>query len=811
MKQVLILFTALFFITAIHAQRGGIIYGKVIEAESGNPAEYAKVILHKLPDSSLVTGVMTDKKGEYLFENVSYGKYYLIADFIGFEKVMKKAVVSPKNSKIELETFSLSPASVDVEEVLVEADYAQVEYKIDKKVVHVSQDLNSASGTAADVLENVPSVQVDIEGNVSLRGSGSFTVLINGKPSILDSNDALQQIPASNIKNIELITNPSAKYDPEGTAGIINIITKKKKDEGFSGVFNAGIGLRNKYKADVNINYKKGGLTLTAGGDYRNDRYHGKRTTERITYGDESDFYYNSVGEGFRERGGMSGNFGIGYDFNKHTSMQANAKYGKFRFAYGRTSEVHTYTQAGNDDAYEISFSNKPRERDYYALTYSFTHKFNFKGHQLDGSMYYSDREGDSELITEEWDTNSDYEKIEESYLLISENEIENSSRLRAKLDYTLPFNGTGKLEAGYQGNLVNETEIFSFKSEYTNPENEGFYFVNDMEFMRNINAAYILASKEFGSVGVQAGIRGEYTDRSVYDKSIEEYHTVQRPDYFPSIHINKEFKGGHKLQAGYSRRIDRPRGYYLEPFTTYIDQYNIRVGNPEIEPEYIDAYEINYQKRFAKNRLAGLGPGTFLSFETFYRQNKNLITHLHTAGEDGIIYHTFANMNSDESLGGELMLNLDFGRKVTVNLSGTVYQYKIDGQVQGEDISNENITWDANSNTIIKFTPTTRFQMRLGYRGPSVRAQGTREGTLFTSAGIRQDLFKRKANITLNVRNLFGTMRREGTIETPDMYEYYLREYEFPSARLNFTFYLNKKPENRKRNGNNGMEDMGE
>jgi len=816
MKNLFSIFCFSILFTSVFAQPGsgsggrmpegnGTVFGKVIEAKTGMAAEYAKVILYTFKDSALVTGVMTDRKGEFLFEDVPFGKYHIVADFIGYETSSQEIMINPKNQNVEVPVFKLSAASVDVDEVVVDADYAQVEYKIDKKVVTVSQDLVSSGGTAADVLENVPSVAVDIDGNVTMRGSGNFTVLINGKPSVLDANDALQQIPASNIKNIELITNPSAKYDPEGTAGIINIITKKKEDDGLSGVFNAGIGLRDKYNADATLAWRKNGLTLTTGFNYRMETNMGSIESERITYGETSDFNFESEGSMGRKRGGYSGNFGIAYDFNNHTSTSLSAKSGLFVFSMLGDIKSKEYTTPATSELFHLSETDKPREKEYLALTYTFQHKFDYKGHQLDASVNWQQRGGYNQQITEEWTTDAAWTKIADSYYKITESEDENQAEIEAKIDYTLPFGSKGKFETGAQASLDHDMEDFTFLSEYADPEltTLEYSFENSMDFVRNIYAGYGTFSNEFWGLGFQLGLRGEYTDRRIYDKELDTWYEIGRPDFFPTLHVSKEIAGGNKFQASYTRRINRPNGYNLEPFQTYMNRYNVRYGNPELEPEYIDSYELNWQKRI-------LG-ASFVSLETFYRKTTNIITHLHNPSPEvpNLVLHTFENMNYDQSVGAEFMANLMLGKKLNINLSGSGYFYGIYGEIAGETIDSETFTWRLNSNTTYKLFPTTRLQLMLGYNGPSITAQGTSEGFLMNSIGIRQDLFKKKANITLNVRNFLGTMRHEETFENAVYYEHMVRNFEFPMAQVNFTFYLNQKPDksDKKRDENGGYE----
>jgi hypothetical protein len=263
-KTVLIIFNLLYFNYISESRTGfnsddkpGIIKGVIVDIQSKEPMEYANIAIYNLVDSSLVTGGITNGKGEFEIRGISFGDYYLEAKFIGFDKsAIKEINISRENPTFNSGNITLKPSTLEIGSIDVVADKAAVEYKLDKKVVNVSQVYSAAGGSAANVLENTPSVQVDIEGNVTLRGSGSFTVLIDGRPSVLSGSDALRQIPASALDNIEIITNPSAKYEPDGSAGIINLITKKNSLNGLSGIINGSIGTGDKYRGDFLLNYR---------------------------------------------------------------------------------------------------------------------------------------------------------------------------------------------------------------------------------------------------------------------------------------------------------------------------------------------------------------------------------------------------------------------------------------------------------------------------------------------------------------------------------------------------------------------------
>ncbi|MBU2649483.1 MAG: TonB-dependent receptor, partial [Bacteroidetes bacterium] len=295
----------------------GSLEGRVLHKQTREPVEYATVVLFSLPDTVMFNGTVSNPDGIFLIENIPYGKYYLKVNFIGFNLYSSsEIVINQENKFIQLPAILLEPANISLEGIEVVADRSPIEYRIDKKVVNVSQDILASGGTAVDVLENTPSVDVDIEGNVALRGSGNFTVLIDGRPSVLEGSEALQQIPASTIENIEIITNPSAKYDPEGTAGIINVVTKKKKQSGLSGIVNASLGTKDKYEGDFLVNYRKNNVNLYGGMDFHSQHYPGNRETYREGYQNDTTYFLEQEGTRNRNRKGIGGRLGLDWNLS---------------------------------------------------------------------------------------------------------------------------------------------------------------------------------------------------------------------------------------------------------------------------------------------------------------------------------------------------------------------------------------------------------------------------------------------------------------------------------------------------------------
>lgn len=739
------------------------ISGKVVDADTKQAMEYANVTIYKL-DSTMVTGAITDSKGEFTIGPIKFGTYYVIANFIGFNKTkINNIKITGENREINLGTIKLEPAHQQLDEVNVVADKARVEYKIDKKVINVGQDINANGGTAVDVLENTPSVQVDIEGNVTLRGSSNFTVYIDGRPSSLSGSDALQQIPASALQNIEIITNPSAKYDPDGTAGIINLVMKKDILSGFNGIVNASVGTRNKKRFDLTINQKTKKRNITFGVDYNDMNFHGKNQSSRETFQNDTTFYLDKFGNrGFNRKGyGFKG--GVDFYLSDLTTLGISGHAGHYNFESGGVSNVHKYTSPATTDIYSVETDPSPRKRNFATGDINFQHKFNEDGtHQLMATLYYSHRNSNDIDLENEQLSNSDYVAYDDYLLRIRTTSDELSDRYRFKVDYTRPLGVSGKLEAGLQSRMRRETEDYLFEQYDTetqqwinNPD-----FSSSMDFKRDIHAIYTTVSSKLGSLEYMMGLRGEYTNRETDHASVSEPYKLNRFDLFPTAHLSYTLFDESQLMASYSRRIDRPRGRDLDPFENYRDQYTISIGNPALKPEYTNSYELNYMKRFGKS---------FISLEGFYRATNNVISRINSLRDDGVLLQTRVNLNHDYSKGGELMANLNLKEWLLVNGSISLYNYKIEDLSSGEYIERQSTNTDGRVNATVKFSQDSRMQLVGMYRGPSVSIQGNRKGMFFSNISYRQDLMKKKLTATLSVRDLFGTAKREGTSTGPN------------------------------------------
>ncbi|NOZ46432.1 MAG: TonB-dependent receptor [Chlorobi bacterium] len=779
--------------------KDGYVFGRVT-GDNNNPIEYANIGLYRIKDSLLVTGTISDKHGWFSLANLAYGKYYVNVKFIGFNKYHSSDfMINPKQKSINLNDIVLTTKANQLGEVMVIEDKNPVEYKLDKKVVNVSQDLNSIGGTAVEVLENVPSVETDIDGNVSLRGSSDFLVLIDGKPSIFEGSDALQQIPSSTIDKIEIITNPSAKYDPDGVSGIINVITKKNVLKGLNGLVNISVGTRDKYSGDATLSYKTKKINIFGGVNYSNQTMYGTGDMSRITYIADTNYHLTSLSDRNMKRFRNSVKTGIDYYIDPNNTISFSGTFGQMGFGRNSLADYHDFTEPVVNDLFYISQNNFDINRNYIRLNIDYLKKFKEDGHQLDLSVYQSFNNGSNNELLEQSITSNDWNTIVSSMFQQKTFENNNGKELRAKADYERPTE-KGKIETGYQFRYENNSQTYNLEQFDTtlNQWNGLSQFANDLDYSRYIQSLYFLYTGKSGIFEYKTGLRGEYTNRLIKQNKLNTEFPVKRLDWFPTLHVSLDLSDLNQLQVSYGRRIRRPRPWYLDPFVNYIDQQNIRVGNPSLEPENIDSYELNFMHKFGRS---------FVSVESYYRQTNNKINRTHTLGENNIMVHTFTNLDRDYSLGMEFMANLQINKWWRFNTTANYFKYKVEGNIEGVDLVQSTNTWSVRFNSTFKIKKSTKLQLTGYYSGPSVTVQGNREGFYFTNIGIKQDLWNRKANITLQVRDVFGTMKHSFISSGQNFYLSNEFNREPRVVTLQFSYIINNYKKAMKRGENGGMD----
>jgi hypothetical protein len=780
------------------ADMAGVIKGIVIDVKTQQPIEYATIALHN-SSGTLVTGAVSNMAGEFKINGVADGSYYAMITFLGYEtKRFDNLVLSASKRTIDMGRVELKSSATELQAVEIVADKKAFEYKIDKKVINVGKQATAASMTAIEVLENVPSVKVDIEGNVSLRGSSGFTVLIDGKPTILEGSDALRQIPASSIENIEIITNPSAKYQPDGTAGIINVITKKNRMEGINGQANINVGRFGTYGGDFLLNKRQKNVNVYLGADYNDRIFKGENESRRMTLSNNNQdtLLLNANGDSKREMVMWGIRTGIEVDINKKNSATLGFRYGKQSMDNSSVNDYQKYTSASKIFDDYISRESGDRGGDFLSLTGTFLHQFEGMGHDIRAQLDVSSRSGDE----------NSYKSLYRGALVEASRNQEGGPAKRGQLriDYTRPFSENNKLELGYQGRISkedNKTSMDTFdivnqlwieEANYTNKSNEN----------QQIHAFYSTYSGMWGKLGYQAGVRGEYNYRVIATNNKD--FTLDRFDVYPTLHFSYQLPKEHQIMASYARRLERTRGWLLEPFVTWQDAYNVRQGNPDIVPQFIDSYELAYIKQFAKS---------YFSFEGYYRTTHNKVEMIQRKWEGDpngtVMMRQPFNVGRDYSLGIESNLNIKQLKWWELNLMGNIYQYEVEGKVGNLDFSNSTFNWGARFNNT--FIPTKNMQLQFNgnFNSPTATAQGRTEGYYSFDAAFRVDMLNRKLAAVIQARDLFATGVRESTTSGSNFYLYSKNSRRAPMISCTLTFRFNNyMPKRQMRNDSEGGEE---
>lgn len=742
----------------------GDLSGVILDENTEEPVEFATIGIYNKQDSSLVTGSITDDSGKFSVKDIPLGDYYVDIRFIGYSNArIDKVNINASQSQVDLGNIELKQSTESIGEVEIVAEQAAVEYKIDKKVISVSQAVTAGGGSAVDVLETAPSIRTDVNGDVLLRGSSSFTVLVDGKPSTLDGNDALRQIPASVIQNIELITNPSAEYEPDGAAGIINIVTKKHRQMGINGVADASAFTSGEYRVNLNLNRQFEKLNLRGGAtiNHRPTPYDWHRLRE-IKSGDTVR-YVDGDGEWIWGFGGRNINLGADYEINQRNNLSMTANVGQFLFSYDNAANYIEYSDPASEELFYREDNSFYVDAMYFGVNLNYQHDFDDKGHKITFNGNLNQRytltgnESYNILTDENWDQVDDQVARQRGVTDKEQTEIQ------PKIDYVKPIKENTTLKAGYQGKIFLSPENYRWES--YDPDLGDWISDPDRssqnDFSINIHGAYFLFQNNNKIVNFQAGIRTEYTDRLIESGSDNEQYKVNRWDFYPSLNLSKSFAGGHQFQASYSRRVKRPRQHNLWPKMTYIDPTTVWQGNPMLNPEFTNSVELNYMKKFGSS---------FITLETYMRQTDNMISWVFDIIEDDITRMTFANLQNSVSLGSEALANVGITKWWTVMGSVNLFRRQIDSRNIGTEKRTAN-SWNSKLDNSFKLKTGTRIQVSTRYFGESLTAQGSRDAYWMANMGVRQDLLKRKLILTFTIKDIFSTMTNVATVESPDQF----------------------------------------
>lgn len=729
------------------SKAGGGIYGRVKDADDSSFIPYATIALFKEDDSALITGSISDDSGSFHVESIPEGKYYVEINFIGYNKhVIKEVVVDKTNRSVDLGVISLEKAYQVLDEIEISAEKGAIEYRVDKRVINIDKNLQAAGGTVVEALENLPSIQTDAEGNVLLRGSSSFTVLIDGRPTPLSGSEALRQIPAGAVDKVEVITNPSAKFDPDGSAGIINIIMKKEFQNGFNGLVNISAGTAWKRSSDLSFNYRRNKVNYFFSGRYAERPSHtSTEIINEITFNENlrKRHQYNQRIE-TRNPYAISG--GLDYHLNDRNVFSFTGDFGHWGFGLDQDSDIKENVNSSSINIFKHTYTDMSLGGNYLSGVLSHDHNSE-KAYKWSSSLFVSRWDGNNGAYINETtldDNGSGAFSDIHKYSLKTDN-----YEVRFKSDFSKSLGETAKFEAGYQYRLKDETGAFRyFDFIGSNDEwEENMDLHNNILFVNHIHSLYGTYSGELAGFQYQGGLRAEYTDRGLTSDKLYSYNKI---DLFPTVHITRPLPNNQQLQTSYSRRINRPEMWFLNPAPIFSDSYLLQTGNPELVPEVTDSYELNYM-RFTK-----IG---FVSAEGYYRQTSNSFMDNLYMQDDGRMRSYYINVGKSYSYGVELSSNLTLSQYLNTYISTNFYNYVIDNVNSTNNSNNSLLRSDFTLNTNIMASKSTRFQVTGFYRSPSVTHQGRISGMYGVNLAVNQEFFNRQMSVTISVRDVFKTM----------------------------------------------------
>ncbi|MBK5193472.1 MAG: TonB-dependent receptor [Flavobacteriaceae bacterium] len=825
-KKIIQISLLLIFIFSLHSvsfaqSKQFTISGKVIDDDLGVPLEYSTISITSVDDPKYLNGGVTDINGNFAIE-VPSGTYNIKVEFISFEsKTFSKRKV---DSNLDLGTIQLGFSSASLDEVVVIAETTQVEVRLDKKIYNIGKDLTTAGATISDALNNVPSVSVDVEGSISLRGNENVRVLINGKPSAMagfGENNVLGQLPADAIERVEVITSPSARYDAEGTAGILNIILRKEKTRGFNGSLTANIGSPESYgiTANVNLRSDKFNIFNTTGFNYRNSPGNGSFDT-RYTQG----FFDRVVEDRDMQRLGrrFNTNFGVEYFLNEHSSLTASAF-----FNFGNDEDITTNFSdryQGNDLVQQTIRREAESEDDkssQYSLNY--INKFNDKGHQITADFQYEyDKEEKPAFVSERATLDLTPEGIG---FLPSESvfTVETQNEYLIQTDYVLPFGEGSQFEAGYRGNFKNEVTDYTLSIE---DEQSGQFelspLTNVFNYTENVNALYSQYGSKFGKFSFLLGLRMENTQLKgkintplTDEQLLEEFGFPIDTDFdnnylglFPTVNLIFEIGESENITLGYNRRINRPRGWFINPFPSRASRTNIFQGNPNLNPAYASAFDLGYLKRWKKLTLTS---SLYYQYETdaFERVQQGTGQFFN---DIEIIRTIPINLATNERIGAEAGVLYNPAKWLRLNGSFNFFQFNTEGEFNGIDYGTKNTSWFARFSSKLTLPAKIEWQTNANYRGPSENSQTKSDGIFSLDLAFSKEIFKDNATLSFNVRDLLNSRKRNSFTETRSFTQESEFQWRQRSITLSLTYRFNQqKREQERRNQNNGNGDEGD
>ncbi len=820
--SLLLLLFFTFHVTSYAQERNFVISGKVIDDQLAVPLEYATVSITSPDNPEFIDGGVTDIEGNFSIP-VPAGTYNIVVEYISYET--KRFNNRQLTANLNLGTIELGISSASLDEVVVVAETTEVEVRLDKKIYNIGKDLTTAGGTVADALNNVPSVTVDVEGGISLRGNENVRILINGKPSAMagfGSTDVLAQLPAEAIERVEVITSPSARYDAQGTAGILNIILRKDKTLGFNGSITTNVGYPESYGVSANVNFRtdKYNLFNTTGFNYDTSPGRGFSDT-RYSAGDFDRVVEDRDISRLRRR--INTNFGIEYYLNDQSSITMT----NF-FRIGNDSDISTTSSnryIGNNIVQQTVRTEREMEDDIsYQFALNYINRFNDKGHQLTADFQYGyDREEEPNFVEEiltrdETDDGLGFFPAEE----VQSEEIENE--FLAQFDYVLPIGEDSQFEAGYRGNF--EESVTDYRLNIEDEATGELLFsplTNVFTYTENVNAFYTQYGTRFGDFSFLLGLRLENTQlKGTIDSPLtneelrREFGFAIDTDFdnnylglFPTVNLIYELNERENITLGYNRRINRPRGWFINPFPSRASRTNVFQGNPNLNPAYASAFDLGYLKRWDKLTLTS---SIYYQYETDAFERVQQGTGEFFNGVE-IIRTIPINLATNERTGAEMGILYNPARWLRLNGSFNFFQFKTEGEFNGIDYGAENTSWFTRFSSKVTLPGKLEWQTNAFYRGPQENAITKTKGIFSLDLAFSKDIFNENATISFNVRDLLNSRARDQFTITDRFTQQSEFQWRVRSFNLSMVYRFNqqKRDQNRRNRGENGGDDGGD
>ena len=697
--------------------------------------------------------------------------------------------------------------SVDaLDEVELVAERTEVEIRLDKRVYNVGRDITVRGGSVSDVMDNIPSVSVDVEGNISLRGNDNVRILINGKPSGLvglSGPDALQQLPAESIEKVEVITSPSARYEASGTAGILNIILKREELAGFNGSFILNGGFPTTFGGNTNLNWRTEKLNIFSTLSYNDSKSLGGGVFNSEYFnGDAPSTFTNEDRDYERQRERFFINLGAEYFFDDKTSFTVS---GFLRNSNNGSNNTTIIEDRSATDVVLNSFGryqDETEEDKSAQFTANFTKKFNDKGHEL--IIEYQTEESSEDEADLVRNTNTFDQK----------SSTDESQRQLLQLDYVYPIDDNTQFELGYRGDFSQQDTDYQVFDLTNGIETINTNLTNYLGFTQNVNAAYTQFGKKINKFSYLLGLRMEDTKIIIDQRTANIYREKKYTDWFPTVNLSYEFNEKENITLGYSRRIRRPRSWSLNPFQSLTSLTFFRQGNPDLDPSYANSFDFGYLKRWEKFTFNG---------SIYYSKATQVITRItETTGtivrvsEDPLVEvpalrFTSINLAENNRTGTEFTLT--YSPKRTVRISGNfnIFNSETIGTYEDQVLDAEIVSWFARVNASFPLPFDLTTQLRAFYRGPSATAQTETQGIFSLSGAVNKNVFKKKGTLSFRASDIFNSRRRKSSTRTAQFTNYTEFQWRQPTYIFTFTYRLNERKNDRSRRRRNTNYDGGD